>query len=60
MALIRQKLVAGQSFNAFTLARDLEVSRKTIGRDIEFMRDRLGYEIEFDSASRSFKGAPPH
>ena len=33
--------------NCRTLARDLEVTRRTILRDIDFMR-RLGAPIEFD------------
>src|SRR5271157_2697338 len=34
--------------NARTLARELEVVRRTIQRDIEFMRDRLHAPLEFD------------
>jgi len=34
--------------NARTLARELNVVRRTIQRDIEFMRDRLAAPLEFD------------
>jgi predicted DNA-binding transcriptional regulator YafY len=59
MAFIRRKILRRESFNALSLAQELEVNRKTVGRDIEFMRDRLGYEIEFDGSKNSFVGKVP-
>jgi len=40
--------------NARTLARELEVVRRTIQRDIEFMRDRLGAPLEFDIVQNGY------
>lgn len=48
MLQIHQAVQAGDYPNANTLARRLEVSRKSIVRDLEFMRDRLGLPLEYD------------
>lgn len=40
--------------SAVTLARSLEVSRKTVQRDVDFMRDRLGLPIEYNPSRRGY------
>lgn len=40
--------------NCFSLAKSLEVNRKTIQRDISFMRDRLGMPIERDGSRNGY------
>lgn len=57
MLRIDAQIRAGKRPNAFTLARDLEVSRKTIIRDIEFMRHRLDLPIEFDPVKNGYEYA---
>lgn len=47
MLKIHQLIQAGGYPNASTLARDLEVSRKSVVRDIQFMRDRLDLPIGY-------------
>jgi proteasome accessory factor B len=50
---------AGEYPNAGTLARRLEVSRRTVQRDIEFLRDRLGAPLVFDTARQGYAYADP-
>ena len=45
---------SGSFPNTYSLAAELEVSRKTIQRDIAFMRDRLHYTIEYDEHEYGF------
>jgi predicted DNA-binding transcriptional regulator YafY len=54
MVRIHQRLSSGTFPNASTLAREIEVARKTIHRDIEFMRDRLNLPIQFDSGRNGY------
>jgi predicted DNA-binding transcriptional regulator YafY len=49
MIRIHTQINGGKHPNAFTLAREFEVSTKTIQLDIEFMRDRMSLPIEYDS-----------
>lgn len=50
MMFIHQQLRNSSGPNCTTLARALEVNRKTVTRDIEFMRDELGLPIEYDAS----------
>jgi predicted DNA-binding transcriptional regulator YafY len=50
MLRIHQLLNSGGYPNATTLARQLEVSRKSIHRDLEFMRDRLELPLKYDGS----------
>lgn len=47
MLFIHEELRSERMPNCTSLAKRLEVSRKTILRDIEFMRDRFGLPIEY-------------
>ncbi len=49
MMKIHEKIQAGKFPNANTLAKDLEVSRKSIVRDVEFMRSRLNFPISYNA-----------
>jgi proteasome accessory factor B len=50
---------AGRYPNAATIARALEVSRRTVQRDIEFLRDRLGAPLEFDDRRNGYRYRDP-
>lgn len=54
MLHIHQAVQSGKFPNAFSLARELEVSTKSIYRDIEFMRDRLDLPVEFSGSRQGF------
>ena len=54
MHQIHERLVAQEYPNCSTLARDLEVNRRTLLRDIEFMKDRLHLPIEYDDRKYGF------
>lgn len=43
------------SHNSRSLAKELEVSRKTIMRDLDLIRDRLGVRLEFDPVKNAFR-----
>ena len=54
------QLIAAQRFpNTFSLARDLEISRKTLKRDIQWMRDHWDLPIAFDRTRKGFYYAKP-
>lgn len=48
MMRIHDAIHSGKLPNAASLAKELEVSRKSIIRDIEFMRERMSFPIEYD------------
>ncbi len=54
IARLHELVKDGQRVTAETLARELEVTRRTIKRDIEFMRDRQNIPIAWDAAKRSY------
>ena len=54
MQRIHQELLEGRAPNCSSLARRLEVSRKTIQRDLEYMRDQLGLPIEYDAQAHGY------
>ncbi|HEY1171149.1 MAG TPA: WYL domain-containing protein [Verrucomicrobiae bacterium] len=41
--------------NTASIARDLEIDRRTIFRDMEYLRDSLGYDFEYVSCKRGFR-----
>ena len=43
-----KRIRADEYPNAFTFAKEWEVSRKTVVRDIEFLRNSMDAPIEFD------------
>jgi proteasome accessory factor B len=54
------QLIAAQRFpNTFSLARDLEISRKTLKRDIQWMRDHWDLPIAFNPTRKGFYYAKP-
>ena len=55
MLRIHQALQSGTYPNAASLARDLEVCRKSIHRDLDFMRDRLELPIEYDGSRFGYR-----
>lgn len=59
MLRIHEALRRGAMVNCTTLARDLEVNRKTVIRDIAFMRDRLDLPIEFDPRIQAYRYTHP-
>ncbi|MFQ3578088.1 MAG: transcriptional regulator [Verrucomicrobiia bacterium] len=54
MMVIYQRISSRRYPNASTLAKELEISRKTIVRDIAFMRYRLNLPITFDSSKNGY------
>jgi predicted DNA-binding transcriptional regulator YafY len=50
---------AGEYPNAGTVAKRLEVSRRTLQRDIEFLRDRLGAPLIFDPRRQGYAYSDP-
>ncbi len=59
IAALDRAVRAGEYRNASTLARLLEVDRRTVQRDIEFLRDRLGGPLEFDARRNGYRYADP-
>ncbi len=59
MLRIHDALRRASLVNCTTLARTLEVSRKTVVRDIAFMRDRLDLPIEFDAQIQAYRYTHP-
>jgi predicted DNA-binding transcriptional regulator YafY len=57
---IDQRLRAKKYPNCTTLAREIEVSKKTIARDIEFMRDQLRVPIQFDKRENGYYYTEPN
>jgi len=60
MITIDQRIRAKRFPNCTTLAREIEVSRKTIARDIEFMRDQLRVPIEFNKRENGYYYSEPN
>ena len=60
MITIDQRIRAKKYPNCSTLAREIEVSRKTIARDIEFMRDQLRVPIEFNKRENGYYYSEPN
>lgn len=56
---VHEALQRGESINCSTLARSLEVSRKTMVRDLNYMRDRLGLPLEFDAPHNTYRYTEP-
>lgn len=56
---IHDELRRGALVNCATLAKKLEVSRKTVMRDIAFMRDRLELPIEYDAPIQAYRYTYP-
>lgn len=52
---IHTQITQGKFPNCTTLAKLLEISKKTVAREIEYMRDTQGYPIEFDAAKRGYR-----
>ncbi len=55
MLRIHGEMRRGASTNCSSLARLLEVSRKTVMRDIAFMRDQLDLPIAYDPLRQSYR-----
>jgi predicted DNA-binding transcriptional regulator YafY len=49
----------GEHPNAGSLARELEVCRRTVQRDLEFLRDRMKAPLEFVAARRGYRYKDP-
>jgi predicted DNA-binding transcriptional regulator YafY len=56
---IFERIRAGDFPNRPTLAKEIEVSKKTIYRDIEFMKDFMNLPIEFDPHRRGYCFSTP-
>lgn len=54
MQRIHRAVQAGEYPNCSTLAKTMEVAKKTIQRDIEFMRDRQNLPIEFSHQKNGY------
>ncbi len=54
-----ERIRSGEFPNRTTLARDIEVSKKTIYRDIEFMKDFMKLPIKFDVHRRGYYFSSP-
>lgn len=52
---IHEMISRGNYPNCSTIARELEVNRKTIQRDINFMRDELDLPLEYDETSHGYR-----
>lgn len=50
MLRIHHIIQSGKYPNASSLAKEMEVSKKSIHRDLEFMRDRLELPLEYDKS----------
>jgi predicted DNA-binding transcriptional regulator YafY len=55
IAALDRAIRSGEYPNAVTIARRLEVSRRTVLRDVEFLRDRLGAPIAFDPRRNGYE-----
>lgn len=51
---IHEMISRGNFPNCSSIARELEVNRKTIQRDINFMRDELDLPLEYDESSHGY------
>jgi predicted DNA-binding transcriptional regulator YafY len=49
----------GEHPNAVSLARELEVCRRTVQRDLDFLRDRLKAPLEFVASRRGYRYTDP-
>jgi len=56
---IHQSIKSGRYPNVPTLAKELEVSRRTVERDIAYIRDLFGAPIEYDPMRRGYKYTEP-
>ncbi|MAS96859.1 MAG: hypothetical protein CMO55_27020 [Verrucomicrobiales bacterium] len=56
---IHEMISRGNFPNCSTIARELEVNRKTIQRDINFMRDELDLPLEYDETSHGYRYTRP-
>src|SRR6185312_14518287 len=54
IAALDRAVRAGEYPNAASLARRLEVGRRTVQRDVEFFRDRLGAPLAFDQRRNGY------
>ena len=59
IAALDRAVRAGEYPNAVSLARRLEVGRRTIQRDVEFYRDRLGAPLAFDPRRNGYYYSEP-
>ncbi|HRQ89228.1 MAG TPA: WYL domain-containing transcriptional regulator [Bacteroidia bacterium] len=56
---IHEMVSRGNFPNCSTIARELEVNRKTIQRDLNFMRDELELPLEYSEASHGYHYTRP-
>ena len=56
---IHEAVSRGNHPNCSSIARDLEVNRKTIQRDINFMRDELDLPLEYDETRHGYVYSRP-
>jgi len=56
---IHERVNRGNYPNCSTIARELEVNRKTIQRDINFMRDELDLPLEYSDANHGYHYTRP-
>ncbi len=56
---IHELVSRGNFPNCSTIARELEVNRKTIQRDLNFMRDELGLPLVYDETSHGYRYTRP-
>jgi len=58
--LIDQRIRSKTKVNCTTLAKELEVSRRTVLRDIEFLKYDLGAPLEFDPLTNGYVYTEPN
>ena len=59
IAALDHAIRAGKHPNAASLARELEVCRRTVQRDIEFLRDRLRVPLVYDPERNGYAYSDP-
>lgn len=55
MMKIYEAVKVGDFPNCSTLARELEVTRKTVQRDVNYMRDQMGIEMHYNNAQHGYE-----
>ncbi len=55
ISYILHQMRTGHFPTTASIARDLEIDRRTIFRDMEYLRDSLGYDFEYDTHKRGFR-----
>jgi len=55
ISYILHQMRDGHFPNTASIARDLEIDRRTIFRDMEYLRDSLGYDFEYVPPRRGFR-----